>query len=44
MKYDLYFYISTVHSNVCHVQYGCFLQFLNFMPSWYVAQVLSELI
>jgi len=27
---------------VCSAKYGCFLQFLNFMLSWYVTQLLSE--
>ena len=27
---------------VCSAQYGCCWQFLNFVVSWYVAQVLSE--
>ena len=38
----LYFYISTFRKNVCSAQYGCFLQFLDFMISRYVAHVFSE--
>ena len=37
-QYVLHLYISTTHS----AQYGCFLQLLNFTPSRYVAQVLSQ--
>ena len=27
---------------VCSVHYGCFLEFLDFMFSWYVAHIFSE--
>jgi hypothetical protein len=37
----LYCYVSTPCS-VCTVQYGCFVQFLNFVLPRYDAQVLSE--
>ena len=43
VNYVVYFYISTSRSVcVCSAQYGCCLQFLNFVLSWYVARVLSE--
>ena len=36
----LYFYISTFRSVcVCSAQYGCILEFLDFMFSWYVDMV-----
>jgi hypothetical protein len=38
----LYFYISTFPNYVCSAQYDCFLQFLDFVLSRYVAQVFSE--
>ena len=38
----LYFYVSTFPKYVCGAQYGCFLEFLDFMFSWYVAHVFSE--
>jgi len=43
----LYFHISTFRSVcvcvcVCSAQYGCFLEFLDFMFPWYVAHVISE--
>ena len=42
MKYVLYFYVSTFH-NMCAVpNMAVFFYFLNFVFSWYVAQVLSE--
>ena len=36
----LFFNVSTFQS-MCAV-YGCFLEFLDFMISWYVAQVFSK--
>ena len=33
---------SALPANVCNVQYGCFLQFLNFALSQYISQVLFE--
>ena len=38
----LYFYVSTFPKYVCSVQYGCFLEFLDFMFFWYVAHVFSK--
>jgi len=46
MKYVLFFYISTfcgVCVCVCSAKYDCCLYLLDFMLSWYIAQVLSEL-
>jgi hypothetical protein len=42
VKYDLYLYVITFH-RMCAVSTMVFLQFLDFMLSLYVAQVLSEL-
>jgi len=44
VKYVLYFLRQHFTQYVCSAQYGCFLQFLNFVLSRYVAQVLSEVI
>ena len=38
----LYFYVSTFRSMCAVPKYGCFLQFLVFKFSWYVAHVFSE--
>ena len=38
----LYFYISYFLKYVCGAQYGCFLSFLDFVFSWYVAHVFSK--